>query len=203
MAYDLSDIRREIGSLAERYPAYVNASDRLFALWFLAATVAGSEARAERALTGRRNDGGLDAVFIDSDNRAVYLIQGKYHRSDDATAERNDVRGLADIARTLLDDDANPFDETAKALDNGVRDRLRDARKRVQAEGYEVYAVFLITGRVSQSITHEARARVRPWHSRADFDVFGADRLVKLMRDYQEGAAPPVPVVRLRIGASL
>jgi hypothetical protein len=193
------ELKREIREIVDRHPKI--SADNAFLVWFLRAFIVEDETAALGALKGGARDKGVDAVFIDHDSRAVFLLQGKYRQGSAAPAEkRADVIALADLGRTLLNDKVEPFKALLQNADVAVAQALEEARSAIRRRGYRLNLQFVTTGTVSGTHRDEAEQSVEDWRT-ASFGAFSRRDLLRLMQDYIEGAAPPVPSVILSISS--
>ena len=193
----LEDLKKEVKEIRDRHPAI--SIDNAFVSWFLRAFITDNEESAIKALTGGAKDKGVDAIYTDHNSRIVFIIQGKYHQGPKPPSEnRSDVIALGDLGRVLLNDEPREFRSLLKDSDLSVKDELEKARKLIHRHGYSLNLQFVSTGKVSKTHKNEAEQKVYEWDN-ASFQAFSRGDLVRLMRDYVEGAAPPVPTIILPI----
>ncbi len=196
---DLSehDLRRELGELRDRYPKL--ADDDLFILWFLRAFVTESESEAAAALCGGPGDKGIDAVIIDEPARIVFVVQGKYRKGVAAKSEhRGDVVGFAQVASDLCGE-GRSFASLTKDMSAEARHKVEAARSRITARGYALHLIYATTGRCSTALLDEAHRIVDAVDRSASFELFDGRRILRLLADYFDGVAPPVPSLDLEI----
>lgn len=193
---DLSELHREVRELRDTHP-YIQP-DNLFVLWFLKAFIATDEKDAEEALLGGAKDKGIDAIYIDPDARTVHVIQGKYHQGR-PSAKLSDVTALADLGRALLQDGRAQFDAAVASASPAVADKLKEVRRRVQRDRFRLHLNFITTGTVSKAAAEDASARLWDWREQADYSASGAPELARLLQDYLQGAAPPIPTIHLEV----
>lgn len=196
----IADLNQELHELGQRYPTF--GDDDLFVMWFLRAYVTDSEERAAEAITGGSNDKSVDALLVDDQARAVFLVQGKYHEKlDTKTESLSDVVTFANLAtflHTANDEYAAQFLSTANAQ---VAERLRVARKKVQKDKYRSWLYFVTTGRVSPTVRNDVQHQVRQTSRLARIEVIDGKRAMLLFRDYLDGVAPPIPTLDLETEA--
>lgn len=190
------DLKNEIQDMRERY-ARLQDSD-LFVAWFLKCFVTESENEAIAALVGGPRDKSLDAIFIDDPARAVFLIRGKYRqKAGKALEHRSDVTAFADLANAFGDDAA--FSSLLKGLDAAAASKVQEARQRVKRRDYRLQLYYVTLGRCSSVLRDEADRIVRQAHAAAKMEVIDGHRVLRLLSDYLDGVAPPVPLLDLEI----
>jgi hypothetical protein len=186
------ELKNEISDMRERYPRLQD--DELFVAWFLKCFVTEREEEAIHALVGGSRDKSLDALLIDDSAKVVFLVQGKYRQKANGTTEhRSDVTAFADLANAFSDDEA--FKSWIKDLDIGISGKAQEARQRIKKRGYRLQLYYVTTGRCSNSLSQEAERIARP----ASIDVVSGKRVLRLLSDYLDGVAPPVPSLDLEI----
>jgi len=195
-----NDLKREVNEFGERFPRLKD--DDLFVLWFLRAYVTDSDERAVEGITGGSNDKGVDALLIDENAQAVFIVQGKYRRRlGEKIENRSDVIAfaeLADFLHTWEDDEAQAFLSDAHAA---VAEMLRTARKKVQKQKYRTWLYFVTTGKVSPTVRKDVQQQVRNLGQQVRIEVIGGKRAMLLFRDYLDGVAPPIPTLDLEMEA--
>jgi hypothetical protein len=190
------DLRTEIADMRERFPRLQDSE--LFVGWFLTSFVTESEAEAIGALVGGARDKGLDAIFVDDPAKKVFIVQGKYRQRFSGTLEhRSDVFTFSDLAQTFSNDEM--FSSFVDGLDSAARAKAEDARKRIRNRGYRMQLYYVTTGRCSSALSKEADRLVRRAELPADIDVIDGKRILRLLSDYLDGVAPPVPMLELEI----
>jgi len=190
------DLKNEIHDMRERYPRLQDSE--LFVAWFLKCFVTEREADAIEALVGGSRDKSLDAILVDDAARVVFLIQGKYRQKiNGATEHRSDVMAFADLAAAFADDEV--YQSLIQDLEPGVAGKLQTARQRVKRQGYRVQLYYVTTGRCSSALAKEAERIVRQAGPRSSIDVVHGKRVLRLLSDYLDGVAPPVPLLDLEI----
>jgi len=192
------DLRAALDDIGERF-RNLSLDDR-FVLWFLRAYVTESEDRAAEAISGGARDKGIDALFIDDAARAIFVVQGKYHKEVGQTTEkRADVVSLAEIAHRLSEPTGKLFSEFLSKADGYVAERLKEARKRVINSNYRIWLYFVTLGNVSASTRKDAQSLVRTLRRDATIEVIDGRRAMLLFRDYLDGVAPPIPTLDLEM----
>lgn len=193
----LDDLNKEVLEIKDRHPKL--SLDNAFVAWFLRAFIVNKESTAVEALKGGSKDKGVDALYIDHEVGAVFILQGKYHQVAKVVSEsRSDVIALGDLGRVLLLNDRKGFDALLHDADPSARDALEMAHKVLQKGNYRLVLQFITTGKVSETHKEEATQRIEDW-TNASFDVYSRDDLLRVMQDYIEGASPPVPSISVPI----
>jgi hypothetical protein len=190
------DLKTEISDMRERFPRLQDSD--LFVAWFLKCFVTEKEEEAIAALVGGSKDKSLDAIFVDEPAKKVFIVQGKYrHRMDAGTEHRSDVNAFADLAHIFADNEA--FASYIEGLETAAAGKAEAARKRLRSRGYRLQLYYVTTGRCSPSLTEEAERVVRQGDSTASIDIIDGKRILRLLADYLDGVAPPVPLLELEI----
>lgn len=190
------DLKAEIADMRERFPRLQDSD--LFVTWFLKCFVTEKESEAIEALVGGPRDKSLDAIFVDEPAKKVFIVQGKYRqRTGGATEHRSDVTAFAELAHTFSDDEA--FSSFIEGLETAASGKAEEARKRIRSRGYRLQLYYVTTGRCSSSLMEEAERIVRGADSSASIDVIDGKRILRLLSDYLDGVAPPVPLLELEI----
>jgi len=123
----------------------------------------------EQLITDGSQDGGLDAYYIDQNNKKVYLIQSKFHHSDQAF--ENEAVGAAELMKT----------EFERILAGHKTDRLgncfNDKVQRFQAKfqktkGCKPLVVFLANINLNDT-------RLKQLVGDFQFDIFNSKRVYK------------------------
>lgn len=190
------DLKAELEDMRERYRSLKD--DELFVAWFMKCFITDTEAEAVAALVGGSRDKSLDAIYIDEAARKVFMVQGKYRQKANSGMEkRNDVLAFADLARSFSDDDA--FGSYRSGLSAAVAGKAEVARKRIKNRGYRIQLYFVTAGRCSNTLVKEADSMVRRPNGDAEIDIIDGKRVLRLLSDYLDGVAPPVPLLELEI----
>ena len=190
------DLKTEITDMRERFPRLQDSD--LFVAWFLKCFVTEKEEEAIAALVGGPRDKSLDAIFVDEPAKKVFIVQGKYRqRLDSGTEHRADVMAFADLANTFCDNEA--FASFVEGLDSAAAGKAEAARKRIRSRGYRLQLYYVTTGRCSSALTEEAERVVRQAEPSASIDIIDGKRTLRLLSDYLDGVAPPIPLLELEI----
>jgi hypothetical protein len=191
-----NDLKNEIGDMSERFPQLQDSD--LFVAWFLKCLVTENEDEAIRSLVGGARDKNLDAIHIDEQSKMVCFVQGKYRQRTMGIAERrSDVTAFAHLAQEFSDADA--FASYVTDLDPSVLSRAEAAHKCVRSRGFRMQFYFVTTGRCSAALAQEAQRLVRQAAKTASIEVIDGKRVLRLLSDYLDGVAPPVPLLELEI----
>jgi len=195
----ISDIRDEINQIRHTNPRLKD--DGAFVCWFLRAFLVDSDEAAVKALTGDTGDKGIDAIFPDDKARQVNVIQGKFrHSLGESSEKRNDVLSFAELANFPWEDKDFQNDYYSK-LDPLVKDKMEQLVELVRRRKYELQFYYVTTGRISETIRREAAARVRNAQGAVTITILDSVRVATIFKDYQEGVAPAVPSLSLKIAA--
>lgn len=197
MANDFfKDLQKEILEIRDRYP-HLKADDA-FIVWFLKAFITKDEKQAIDSLTGGSGDKSSDAIYIDHDNKIVFVVQGKFHQNNTTIEPRSSIIALADLARSLMAEHKEAFEAVLNKANAKVKELLLESRKLIHQRDYQLVSRYVTTGKISETNIREGESRIEDFET-ARFDTFAYKDLMKLMQDYMEGAAPPVPTISLNI----
>ncbi|HOU22449.1 MAG TPA: AIPR family protein [Kiritimatiellia bacterium] len=190
------DLKTEIADMRERFPRLQDSE--LFVAWFLKCFVTESEEEAIAALVGGPKDKSLDAIFVDDQSKKVFIVQGKYRRfANGASEHRSDVMAFADLAQVFSDSKA--FASFVDGLETSAAGKAEQVRQRIRSRGYGMQLYFVTTGRCSPGLAKEAERLVRQADAPADLDIIDGKRILRLLSDYLDGVAPPVPLLELEV----
>jgi hypothetical protein len=190
------DLKAEFDDMQQRYRNLKD--DELFVAWFMKCFVTDTEGEGVASLVGGSKDKSLDAVYIDDTARKVFIIQGKYRqKSNGVTEKRSDILAFADLARSFTEDEA--FSTYRKDLATIAAGKAEEARKRIKARNYRLQLYFVTMGKCSPSLAKEADSAVRRISADAEIDIIDGKRMLRLLSDYLDGVAPPVPLLEVEI----
>lgn len=189
-------LKKEILEIRDRYPHI--SEDNAFGVWFMRAFVTDDEESAVHSIKGSANDKGNDSIYFDHDNRIIFIVQCKYHQKSIPNTPRQDIIALSDIGRSLVHERKEAYKSILNKANSLVKDALIQARKLIFEREYQLVLQFVTTGKVSTTHLQEAKARLEEWDN-VRFDVFANTDLNNLMQDYIEGAAPPVPSIKISL----
>jgi hypothetical protein len=193
-----TDLKNEIGDMRERFPRLQDSD--LFVAWFLKAYVISfdKEQEAVNALVGGSRDKNLDAVYIDEPSKTVFVVQGKYRqRFNGALEHRSDVTAFAELGPTLSDRKA--FSSYVQGLDAVAAGKIETAVNRIRSRDYRLQLYYVTTGRCSKALASEADRIVRQVNIFTSVEVFDGKRILRVLSDYLDGVAPPVPSLELEM----
>ncbi len=195
-AYEFDYIKKEVREISDQVPRL--SLDNAFVVWFLRAFFTDDQEQALTALTGAPRDKGIDAIHIDQEARTVFVVQGKYYQADNPPNEkRADLMAFATTAE-VLSGPPEEFRVITRNADAALQGRLEKARRAIVNSGFRVGLLFVTTGKVSKVHADELESRVAR-QSGASLQIFDRRALLRLLHDYVEGAAPPVPRLRLLV----
>jgi len=190
------DLKIEVNDMRERYPKLKD--DELFVAWFMKCFVTDTEVEGVASLVGGAKDKGLDAVHIDDASCKVFIIQGKYHQKASSTTEkRSDILAFADLARSFTEDEAYRTYRSGLATD--AVGKADEARKRIKSRDYRLQLYFVTTGKCSAPLIKESESIVRRVSAKADINIIDGKRILRLLSDYLDGVAPPVPLLEIEL----
>src|SRR5207249_196308 len=144
-----------------------------------------------QALTGGAADKNIDAVYVNDDARAVFVIQAKYRVGPKPKAEsRDSLLAFAHVSKTLLGD-ADHFEEQIDRTNPGLYKTLKKVRRLLVERAYRLVLQFVTTGHVSKGNRIDAERSLA--RGAVNLDVYDRAKLLTIAADYTEGAAPPLP----------
>jgi AIPR protein len=190
------NLTKEVLEIKDRNPQL--SDDNAFVAWFLRAFIAEDEKQAIEALTGKAGDKSSDAIYIDHDNRLVFIVQGKYHSHNHAVEPRSHVIALADLGRSILCDRSEAFKAILNKANPTVQKKLEEARNYIYKRDYQLVLRYVTTGKISDTHIEEGESRIEEFDN-GRFETYSYNDLMKLMQDYIEGAAPPIPTLPLPV----
>lgn len=190
------DLKKEVFEIQDRQPHLT--PDNAFVAWFMRAFITEDEKNAVASITGKAGDKSADAIYIDHDNRLVFVVQGKFHQKNEPVASRSDVISLVDLGKNICSERKETFNSLLNNANATVTESFTQARKAILNKGYNLVLRFVTTGKVSATHIEEAENRIDN-SEQIRFETFTRTDLMKLMQDYIEGAAPPVPTITLPV----
>lgn len=190
----MSELRSELRDLQEIRPEL--KEPELFVMWFVMAALGESDPEAAAAaLCGGAGDKGVDAIYVDHDSGTVSLVQGKFSISEKGTESLSEVVAFASLSPTLLDDEKYKA-WRLKAMPTADA-RMKDARKLVLSRSYKLNLYYATTRGCTPAT--ELQARRLAHAPNVQFVVYQRRDVDRLIRDYLDGVAPPIPRVELPI----
>lgn len=190
------DLKKEVLEIRDRNPHL--ADDSAFVAWFLRAFITEDENQAIESLTGQAGDKSSDAVFIDHDNRIVFIVQGKYHLHNHTSEPRSHIIALSALGRSIVTDRPESFKALLHKANPIAQKGFEEARNYVHKRDYQLVLRYVTTGKISDTHIRDAESNIDEFDN-TRFETYSYNDLMKLMQDYIEGAAPPVPTVSLPV----
>ncbi|MBC8357309.1 MAG: AIPR family protein [Planctomycetes bacterium] len=192
------DLKSALDDIKERFPRLQD--DDLFVLWFLRAFITDKEEFAAEAIVDGAGDKGIDAIIIDDNAKAVFVVQGK-HREQlmQKTESRADVLALAEVASRMFEKDEKEFKNYVASMDAHAAAKVKKARQRLKERGYKLWLNFLTLGKVSTSVRNDATSLLKAMKSPVVIDFIDGKRAMLILRDYLDGVAPPIPSLELEM----
>lgn len=95
-------------------------------------------------ITDGQNDGGIDLIFFDSNERSLYLVQTKWHDDGHGSMELGDVLKFIDGVKKVLDNDIG-------SMNNRIKDRKTDIESALYDANAKFVLVLAHTGQESLS----------------------------------------------------
>ena len=86
------DFKLVIKEYGETY--HTLKDEDLFTLWFLRTYVNDNEQESAESVVNGPNDKGIDAIYIDDNAKAIFLVQSKYRKHLNAASEYNTPQKL-------------------------------------------------------------------------------------------------------------
>lgn len=189
------ELASTVSEIRDRYPGLPR--DKAFVFWFIQAFLTEDPSQAINSVVGGKDDKNIDAIYIDNEVRNVFVVQGKYRQNRSKREDRSDIVAFTSVADFLLGS-MSKFRTIVDNADEGMRPLLEHARRALLQQNYQLALQYVTTGKVSGQHADEAEEYAAE-HQRVTFQVFDGRALQRLMQDYIDGAAPPVPTVRLRV----
>ena len=198
----LNELKTEIDLIKKRHMTFKD--DSAFVYWFLLAYLTDKEESAKNALTGKEGgkagEKNIDAIFIDERAQQCNIIQGKFHTREGAAEKRNDVLSFCELG--LLPWKSKEGRGTFfKRIDPLAASKFNDVIKLVKSTKYTLNLYYVTTGTCSDSIIDEAEQRLRDAEGNVDIFVISHKKVLNIFKDYLEGIAPAVPLLKLKISS--
>lgn len=195
----MKDLKAQLAELSEKHPKL--SSDELFVAWFFHAYITEDELAAAKAVAGGARDKSVDGVLIDHEAKTVFVVQAKLRGSIEAkTEDRSAVMAFAQLADVICTADHKEFAAFIASMDDYCAELLKEARQRVK-QGYRLWLYYVTLGRVTPGVEHDASRLVGKAHPHAAMDILSGKRILLLLKDYLDGAAPPIPSIDLEMEA--
>lgn len=198
----LNELKTEIELIRKRHTTFKD--DSAFVFWFLLAYLTDKEELAKNALTGKEGgksgEKNIDAIFIDERAQQCNIIQGKFHTHERISEKRNDVLSFCDLG-LMPWESKERRDAFFKRLDPLAANKFSDVIKLVKSKKYALNLYYVTTGSCSDSIIEEAEQRLREAEGSVDIFVISHRKVLQIFKDYLEGIAPAVPLLKIKISS--
>jgi hypothetical protein len=194
---EMLGLKDEISQIKCEYPRI--KEDSAFVLWFLRSQLTDSEDDVKKALTGETGDKGIDAIYLDHQNKVAHLIQGKFRQSPGQVSEkRNDVLDLAGKALIpwASKSEQNHF---YSKLSPRSKQLFQELAMNVHDKRYSLQMYYVTTGRCSSTIRNEAISKAKQAECETDLFIYDWGNINQFYVDYIEGVAPAIPSLILKI----
>jgi hypothetical protein len=130
-------------------------------------------------------------------------MQGKYRTGIKPKMEnKDDILKLANLGIFLKIYDNERFNEFVKDANPTVKEDLKKIRRLIKNENYKLNLYYVTTGEIRVNHQIEASNLIEDIEN-VEVNFSTRTHLKNLMRDYVEGASPPVPTINIRIMNSL
>jgi hypothetical protein len=123
---DLSDYANK--QATDRESAFLTRALAAFAVQSLADT---DVATAAAAVTDGYGDNGIDAVYYDSNEKVLYLVQSKWDHNGTGSLTRGDSQKFLKGVRDLIAPHFSRFNEKIQSMSDSVNTAISDARTRI------------------------------------------------------------------------
>ena len=194
MNVSLQELRGELRDLQELRPEL--HEPELFVLWFVMAALGENDPDdAAAALVGGAGDKGVDAIYVDHESATVSIVQGKFSAAEKGSEPLSEVVAFASLSPMLFDNDKYKA-WAVKALPTTAA-RMKDARRLLLTRSYRLNLCYATTRACSQTSEQQASRLARA--ERVQLTIYQRRDIDRLIRDYLDGVAPPIPRVDLPI----
>jgi hypothetical protein len=199
-AIQIRQLSKELEAFAQQVPAL--AIDNVFVAWFLRAYLTESDTVAIQAVTGGTRDKGVDAVLVDDKARVVYVVQAKYRKIRfGALEQRASVIDFCRLSHVICDPDDAAFSEFLRGMDAAVVERMREVRRHVCNGDHRLMLIFVTLGKFGAALEREANLAMRRTSRDSSIELIDGPKTLLLLKDYLDGAAPPIPTLDVPIEA--
>lgn len=183
-------IRSEIlADLKDQLPQF--DIPQLFIIWYMEAKFGIDPDRGQQFVTDGSKDKGVDAIYIDSHNRCIHIIQSKYSREPRGAQNRQELIMAAGVARYFMDDDDEEFERWIDSARQEVKELGRDAYDRIWRRDYELHVHFV----TCKTITDNLRADIKSEFRRikgSKISIVGVDEVLSIAEQYFDGEVPAI-----------
>lgn len=196
----------DLGSLESRFDKEIRKirlqnptfkDDDAFVFWFVNSWL-DDEEKSEKSLTGKSNDKGVDALWIDPTNSSVNIVQGKFRKSwGKKNEKRTDLFELFDIVSIFWNPDLQK--SFFKTLDSQIQRKLKIAIDLVTNKKFSIKLYYVTSGKVGKGLKNEVYDKTKVTPGSPEYLIYDHNQLMKTYEDWLEGAAPGIPEVELPI----
>ena len=188
---EITEVRDTIGDMSD---------EDAFCAWFVWAYLVDRLDQVKSCLTGGPNDKGIDAIVLDENLKRAFIVQSKFRHSLMASSEgRNDVVGFASLAPLFL----GPRDDLKTYLSGGdglLSDLAFQVWDRCRNRNYRLELCYVSTGKFTPGVRDAAESAARKASGRtARLSLIDGRGVVRILDDFLDGVAPPVPFVDVPI----
>jgi AIPR protein len=197
----LKALDKELDEFGERY--HQLKKDQLFVAWFIRAYLTPDEKHAVECVGGASGDKGIDGVLIAERAKAAFVIQAKYRTARRGKAEpRAHIMQFASLAEEITQPNNDDFRAFIKKMDPATAEQLKEVRQRVNRHAFRLNLLYVTLGTCSKTVEGDARRQVKRANRDATIEILSGQRVVILLKDYLDGAAPPIPLLDLPLESS-
>lgn len=174
--------------------------DNILGLWFLKAYVFDLEqSGVEDFITGEGGDGGFDAIAINDETEVVHLVQVKLRKSIGKVEGYGEVEDFILASKRAFNSDRRVREAVIHDVTPHTQDLLQRAYSKIRRGRYELKLHFVTTGNISRRLRGRAQRQLRRELRGALIEVICSPEIGRIFEDYEQGIAPPMPVVSLDI----
>lgn len=186
------EVKRELRSIMKKHRI---DEPRAFLLWFLKAHFYVSDADLKAAMCDAKNDKTMDAIYVDSHYKIVYVIQSKYKLNwYEPRFKLEDLKIFTHVSRYFESEDKKNI--IYLNANEAARAKLHDAYERVR-QGFSLRLVF-VTNRPNNDTAMQELMSVEELDP-MEFRVFDRARVLALHDKYVRGFVPLIPHERIRV----
>ncbi|MDC0362808.1 AIPR family protein, partial [Halioglobus sp.] len=200
---EYSDLEADVDNASAELPAG-QKRDQKFTYWFMKAYLTEDSSLAKHAVCGGPKDRGIDGIFIDDSAETVYLIQSKYRKTISIKNEpAEEIKKFTSTINTIFSPEPSVSREFFENMEGATARLARNARNRVLKRKFAVKFLYVTTGKRPLIHTMQAERRINRDSKKvgvnAVFLSLGGIDVMKLLREYRDGVAPPIPRVKLEV----
>lgn len=195
----ISDFFNEIEQILLHFPSF--SDDDAFVYWYVNYLI-GKEQESEDAITGIKNDKGIDAIWINDDSQTINILQGKFRKK---WGKHNEVRNDLFALLTLIDViwQENIRESFYEHLDPKIIKKLNKVIERVIERKYKINLYFITSGKVSNNLRKEIEHTAKRTRGNPTYSINDHAQLGIIFQDYLEGVAPAIQSYDLPIEFNL